>query len=50
MINKVVQGIFEGAGKDLAGKMNGNEFALGVGGRFVTFFYRLNDPVHQFIW
>jgi len=36
MINEMVQGIFEGTGEDLLGKMNGNEFALGVGVRFVT--------------
>ena len=29
MINEMAQGIFEGAGENLLGKMNGNEFVLG---------------------
>jgi len=36
MINEMVQGIFEGTGENLLGKVNGNDFALSVGVRFVT--------------
>jgi hypothetical protein len=36
MINEMVQGIFEGTGENLLGKVNENEFALGIRVRFAT--------------
>lgn len=35
MINEMAQGIVEGTGEELRGKMNGDEFALGVGVRVI---------------
>lgn len=36
MVDQVVQGVFEGAGQDLVGKVDGNELALGVRVGFVA--------------
>jgi len=39
MINELVQGVFEGAGENLLGKVNGNEYALGVCRTFMSCHY-----------
>ena len=36
VIDQVIEGVFEGAGQDLVGEMDGNELALSVGVGFVT--------------
>lgn len=45
VVDKVIQRIFEGAGKNLVGKVDGNELALGIGVRFVTGHDAISLPV-----